>query len=114
MQSRLFLLSLVCALHEMQCHKLVVLSMQMWCRCRAPWCLSLQVCTVFAQLTVRGVYQGPHVFVVRLRDDAGQAMRGVRIQDNGPKVGPLSWQLLSHHPHAAVPSEHEGSARQDA
>ena len=71
-----------------------------------PWCLSAcgerssgvpaQVCTVFAQLSVRGVYQGPHVFVVRLRDDAGQPMRGVRIQDNGPKVGPLIFWLNYH------------------
>ncbi len=42
---------------------------------------------MFAQLTVRGQYQGPHVFVVRIRDDAGAAIPGVRIQDNGPKVG---------------------------
>lgn len=31
-----------------------------------------KVCTVFAQLTVGGKWQGPHVFVVRLRDDAGE------------------------------------------
>jgi hypothetical protein len=42
---------------------------------------------VFAQLTVRGKWEGPHVFVVRLRDDSGKPMPGVRIQDNGPKVG---------------------------
>ncbi len=30
-----------------------------------------KVCTVFAQLTVDGKWQGPHVFVVRIRDDAG-------------------------------------------
>jgi len=41
---------------------------------------------VFAQLTVRGKWEGPHVFVVRLRDDSGKPMPGVRIQDNGPKV----------------------------
>lgn len=48
-----------------------------------------QVCTVFAQLTVRGKWEGPHVFVVRLRDDSGKPMPGVRIQDNGPKVSAL-------------------------
>lgn len=31
--------------------------------------------------------QGPHVFVVRIRDDAGRLMPGVRIKDQGPKMG---------------------------
>ena len=48
---------------------------------------TVQVCTVFAQLTVGGEYQGPHVFVVRLRDDRGAVCPGVRIEDNGPKMG---------------------------
>ena len=47
----------------------------------------MQVCTVFAQLTVAGKWEGPHVFVVRLRDDSGRPMKGVRILDNGPKAG---------------------------
>ncbi len=42
---------------------------------------------MFAQLTVRGKWEGPHVFVVRLRDDQGRTMPGVRILDNGAKVG---------------------------
>ncbi|GBF88240.1 hypothetical protein Rsub_00952 [Raphidocelis subcapitata] len=46
-----------------------------------------KVCTVFAQLTVGGRWEGPHVFVVRLRDDAGRIMPGVRIKDMGPKMG---------------------------
>ena len=46
-----------------------------------------KICCVFAQLTMDGVWQGPHVFVVRLRDDAGRLMPGVRIADNGPKQG---------------------------
>jgi hypothetical protein len=46
-----------------------------------------QVCTVFAQLTVRGKWEGPHVFVVRIRGDAGEPVPGVRILDNGPKAG---------------------------
>lgn len=46
-----------------------------------------KICCVFAQLTMDGVWQGPHVFVVRLRDDTGMLMPGVRIEDNGPKQG---------------------------
>ncbi len=42
---------------------------------------------MFAQLTVNGKWEGPHVFVVRLRDDAGNIMPGVRIKDHGPKMG---------------------------
>lgn len=46
-----------------------------------------KICAVFAQLTIQGVWEGPHVFVVRLRDDAGNILPGVRIKDNGPKQG---------------------------
>ena len=46
-----------------------------------------KICTVFAQLTIGGKGQGPHVFVVRIRDDAGALTPGVRIRDNGPKAG---------------------------
>eukprot|EP00879_Flechtneria_rotunda_P009942 GHRR01010397.1.p1 GENE.GHRR01010397.1~~GHRR01010397.1.p1 ORF type:complete len:600 (+),score=211.63 GHRR01010397.1:456-2255(+) len=46
-----------------------------------------KVCTVFAQLTVGGTWQGPHVFVVRIRDDNGKLLPGVRIKDHGPKMG---------------------------
>lgn len=46
-----------------------------------------KVCAVFAQLTVKGEWQGPHVFVVRIRDDAGNLMPGVRITDHGAKMG---------------------------
>lgn len=53
----------------------------------------VQVCTVFAQLTVRGKWEGPHVFVVRIRDDSGQPMPGVRIQDNGPKASQIFFVL---------------------
>ena len=61
-----------------------------------------QVCTVFAQLTVRGKWEGPHVFVVRIRDDSGRPTPGVRILDNGPKVrlmrqeSPEQWQRRLH------------------
>jgi len=46
-----------------------------------------KVCCVFAQLTVNGRWEGPHVFVVRIRDDAGNLMPGVRIKDHGAKMG---------------------------
>ncbi|KAL3161189.1 hypothetical protein ABBQ38_009556 [Trebouxia sp. C0009 RCD-2024] len=46
-----------------------------------------KICTVFAQLTVDGKWQGPHVFVVRLRDNNSQLTPGVKILDNGPKMG---------------------------
>lgn len=49
------------------------------------WCV-VQVCTVFAQLTVNGKWEGPHVFVVRIRNDQGGPVPGVRIEDNGAKV----------------------------
>ena len=45
------------------------------------------MCTVFAQLTVDGKWQGPHVFVVRLRGNNSQLTPGVKILDNGPKMG---------------------------
>lgn len=46
-----------------------------------------KICCVFAQLTIHGKWEGPHVFVVRLRDDHGMLMPNVRIKDNGPKQG---------------------------
>lgn len=46
-----------------------------------------KLCTVFAQLTVNGKWEGPHVLAVRIRDDAGNLMPGVRIKDMGPKMG---------------------------
>lgn len=42
----------------------------------AVLCCALQICAVFAQLTVGGTWQGPHVFMVRLRDDKGAIMPG--------------------------------------
>ena len=36
-----------------------------------------KICTVFAQLTVGDRWEGPHVFVVRIRDDAGNLNAGV-------------------------------------
>jgi acyl-CoA oxidase len=46
-----------------------------------------KVTVVFAQLTVAGKWEGPHVFVVRIRDDNLGPLPGVRIRDCGPKMG---------------------------
>ena len=46
-----------------------------------------QLTAVFAQLTVAGKWEGPHVFMVRIRDDAMRPVPGVRIKDLGPKMG---------------------------
>ena len=52
-----------------------------------------KICAVFAQLTVKDPHsgqprwEGPHVFVVRLRDDQGNVVPGVRIIDCGAKQG---------------------------
>eukprot|EP00475_Leptophrys_vorax_P039299 TRINITY_DN7077_c0_g1_i1.p1 TRINITY_DN7077_c0_g1~~TRINITY_DN7077_c0_g1_i1.p1 ORF type:complete len:618 (-),score=136.99 TRINITY_DN7077_c0_g1_i1:615-2258(-) len=42
---------------------------------------------VFAQLHVNGKHEGVHVFLVRIRDDNGKAMPGVRLLDCGTKSG---------------------------
>ncbi len=43
--------------------------------------------TVFAQLEVGGQRQGVHAFVVPLRDEAGQLLPGIHIEDCGLKHG---------------------------
>ncbi len=43
--------------------------------------------TVFAQLIVNGEGHGVHAFVVPLRSDEGFLLPGVRIEDNGQKLG---------------------------
>ena len=45
------------------------------------------VAAVFAQLEVAGERHGVHAFVVPLRDDAGQPLPGITIEDDGPKIG---------------------------
>lgn len=42
---------------------------------------------VFAQLVVGGEGHGVHALVVPIRDEAGVALPGVRIEDCGPKMG---------------------------
>ena len=46
-----------------------------------------RMATVFAQLEAGGGWHGVHAFIVPLRDAAGQPLPGVRIEDNGPKMG---------------------------
>ncbi len=46
-----------------------------------------RMATVFAQLRVDGAEHGVHAFLVPLRDDAGDALPGVTLEDRGPKEG---------------------------
>ncbi|MCR1783537.1 acyl-CoA dehydrogenase family protein [Nocardioides carbamazepini] len=46
-----------------------------------------RVAVVFAQLEVAGERHGVHALVVPLRDESGATLPGVRIEDDGPKMG---------------------------
>lgn len=46
-----------------------------------------QMATVFTQLRVGGEDHGVHAVVVPIRDEDGTLLPGIRIEDNGPKVG---------------------------
>lgn len=46
-----------------------------------------RITVTFAQLNVDGKNQGVHAFLVELRDASGNLKPGVRIKDNGPKLG---------------------------
>ena len=46
-----------------------------------------RVAAVFAQLSTQGQPRGVHAFIVPLRDANGCVLPGVRIEDNGPKMG---------------------------
>ncbi len=46
-----------------------------------------RMATVFAQLITGGTNHGVHAFLVRVRDDAGAAMPGIRLADSGEKEG---------------------------
>ena len=46
-----------------------------------------RMAVVFAQLAIGGESQGVHAFVVPIRDEDGQPMPGVRIEDCGTKIG---------------------------
>ena len=45
------------------------------------------VATVFAQLETNGERHGVHAFVVSLRDADGHPLPGIRLEDNGQKLG---------------------------
>ncbi len=46
-----------------------------------------RLATVFAQLETNGERHGVHAFLVPLRDEQSNVLPGVRIEDNGPKMG---------------------------
>ena len=46
-----------------------------------------KIATVFAQLKTGGESHGVHAFVVPIRDEAGRPLPGVRLEDNGEKLG---------------------------
>ncbi len=46
-----------------------------------------RMATVFAQLETGGAWRGVHAFAVPIRNAAGQVLPGIRIADNGPKMG---------------------------
>jgi alkylation response protein AidB-like acyl-CoA dehydrogenase len=46
-----------------------------------------RMATVFTQLRVGGEDHGVHALVVPIRDEDGALLPGIRIEDNGPKVG---------------------------
>ncbi|MCX6394873.1 MAG: acyl-CoA dehydrogenase family protein [Propionibacteriales bacterium] len=46
-----------------------------------------RVAVVFAQLQIGGQSEGVHAFVVPVRDEHGAVLPGVRITDDGPKIG---------------------------
>ncbi len=46
-----------------------------------------RMATVFAQLEVNGEHHGVHAFLVPLRDEQGNVLPGITIEDNGRKIG---------------------------
>ncbi len=46
-----------------------------------------RLATVFAQLEVNGEHHGVHAFIVPLRDENGEVLPGITIEDNGYKMG---------------------------
>ncbi|WP_310961489.1 acyl-CoA dehydrogenase family protein [Nocardioides terrisoli] len=46
-----------------------------------------RMAVVFAQLEVGGKSEGVHAFLVPIRDGKGRTLPGVRIEDDGPKIG---------------------------
>ena len=69
-------------------HKLVVHTPESRdCKIYIGGAMSARAATVFAQLIVKGKNRGVHAIVVPLRDDKGQLLPGIRIEDNGYKAG---------------------------
>jgi acyl-CoA oxidase len=46
-----------------------------------------RMAVVFAQLEIGGASQGVHAFVVPIRDERGRTLPGVRVEDDGRKIG---------------------------
>src|SRR3954470_15055027 len=46
-----------------------------------------QMAVVFAQLVIGGASEGVHAFVVPIRDEQGNVLPGIRIEDDGAKIG---------------------------
>ena len=46
-----------------------------------------RLAVVFAQLEVDGTRQGVHAVLVPLRDDGGRLLPGIRVEDDGAKIG---------------------------
>ena len=46
-----------------------------------------RLAVVFAQLQVGGASEGVHAFLVPIRDERGRLLPGVRVEDDGPKIG---------------------------
>ncbi|SDR92840.1 acyl-CoA dehydrogenase family protein [Microlunatus soli] len=46
-----------------------------------------RLAVVFAQLEVDGTAQGVHAFLVPLRDEHGRVLSGIRVEDDGHKIG---------------------------
>lgn len=49
--------------------------------------LHSKMASVFGQLIVKGENHGVHAILVRMRDEQGQLLPGVRVEDNGYKLG---------------------------
>lgn len=49
--------------------------------------LDATMATVFAQLIVEGINHGVHAILVPIRDSDGKLLQGIRVEDNGYKLG---------------------------
>ena len=72
-----------------------------------------KICTVFAQLTVNGRWEGPHVFVVRLRDDAGNLAPGALPRSPCARLLAVALHVRFHTRQASVQIRSISCAPQD-